>query len=61
MGDNSRSALFILLTISCMDSITQSDIVSALYRQLIWNIPSAPDILAANSFPSTSRRMKVQQ
>jgi hypothetical protein len=33
IGKHPRSVLFILLTMSCIDTVTQSDIVSALYRQ----------------------------
>ena len=50
--NNSRSALFILLTMSCIDSITQSDIVTSWRRQPTWNIPRAPEMLSTNSFPS---------
>jgi hypothetical protein len=33
IGNNPRSPSFISLTISCIDSVTQSDFVSAVYRQ----------------------------
>src|ERR1700679_2199386 len=59
--NNLRCSFFNSLTISCIDSTTQSDIVSADCHQPIKAIPRAHEIPVADSFPSASRNMNIQQ
>jgi hypothetical protein len=60
IGNNPRSAWFILVTISCIDSITQSDILFACYRKPRRSIPKAREIIADNSFPSESGDVNIK-
>ena len=55
-----RCSFFNSLTISCIDSTTQSDIVSDL-RQPNKAIPRAREMPVADSFPSASGDMIIQQ
>ena len=58
---NSLRCSFNSLTISCMVSTTQSDIVSAGCHQPIKAIPRAREIPVADRFPSASGDMDIQQ
>ena len=54
-----RCSFFNSLTISCIDSTTQSDAVSVDCHQAIKAIPRARKIPVAGSFPSASGDMNV--
>ena len=61
IGTNVRSTWFILVTISCIDSITQSDILSACCRKLPQNTPRAREMPADDSLPSVSGNVNIKQ
>ena len=59
--NNLRCSFFNSLTISCIDSTTRSDVVSADCRKPIKALPRALKIPVAASFPSASGDMNTQQ